>query len=743
MTSLPPITLYVGGIPLALTREGLANLFTPHGDILRVELLRGKDGRTNFGFVTFCRRPAALSAIENIHKKPPLNMVVNYKMGEREKAERQEKEVTALQFAQKWEVKEGKKEPEKEQDYDEEIAMEEKMEEEVNKFLQDSSDEDWAMLPVLKQDEVRPEFLEDDAQPKMPPCARCGRSSEVRCSGCRVERYCGPACQSLEWPRHKERCSRVGFGNQVTSNEANLASGDKKSPEEKKTNGKKTEVFEEKKKCGFNGNIETKENAAGRLLRCEQNITQNEDLPETTKQLVKTNRSESDDGEFLTLQEVLHSSPEKDLSEEQPHIKCLTNRRLEELEVPTHSSESRGNTWCSRPAHSDSVEDLPGVPPASQVQEEGIYTLVDVKPFDLEEPDCVVELLSLDPGTMVGMVRSPEGLVLLPSLLAECCPSSSLLGSPPIPGQLVAALSSSGSYLRAVVEEVVKETQQVVCSPVDGLEEKMTRHLSSLSPLPPSCLLVPLLAQKVRLSTTVPQSDIGSTFHLAVNCRASSADPLPLVLLTPVNQPAPTAPSVKSSSQSDRSQAVRSEESLRSSLSSFGCMELQVGRVQKVTVLHVESPHAVYLCPDQPALKKLQSHIYSTAVSLSQDLGFRPEIGVLVLAKSVQDDNWYRALVHEVQEDGITAFFPDFGFKEEVEMDMVRAVNKRLFVFRQKFLACRCILEEWVGEEVASSQREIRNLKKLIPVSADQLSVAVVEKKGASYIIRVSDQTNF
>ena len=57
VTSIPPVTIHVGKIPCTLNRSGLDNIFTKFGDILKMDLIRGKmGGEFNFAFVTFCSR---------------------------------------------------------------------------------------------------------------------------------------------------------------------------------------------------------------------------------------------------------------------------------------------------------------------------------------------------------------------------------------------------------------------------------------------------------------------------------------------------------------------------------------------------------------------------------------------------------------------------------------------------------------------------------------------------------------
>ena len=49
---------------------------------------RARDRLKNFGFVTFCRRSSAVSAIESVDRAGPLFLKVRFKMEEEEKVER-------------------------------------------------------------------------------------------------------------------------------------------------------------------------------------------------------------------------------------------------------------------------------------------------------------------------------------------------------------------------------------------------------------------------------------------------------------------------------------------------------------------------------------------------------------------------------------------------------------------------------------------------------------------------------
>ena len=154
MTSRPPVTLYVGDIPPGLNEQGLRHTFQPFGDLLSVNIIRCKtvvrdeknvsrarDRLKNFGFVTFCRRSSAASAIENVDRAGPLFLKVRFKVEEEEKVEREEMKCEAASFGNKWDLPESRKGPE--EDFDEEIAEEERMLDEVDRFFKDESSEEW------------------------------------------------------------------------------------------------------------------------------------------------------------------------------------------------------------------------------------------------------------------------------------------------------------------------------------------------------------------------------------------------------------------------------------------------------------------------------------------------------------------------------------------------------------------------------------------------------------------------
>ena len=213
----------------------------------------------------------------------------------------------------------------------------------------------------------------------------------------------------------------------------------------------------------------------------------------------------------------------------------------------------------------------------------------------------------------------------------------------------------------------------------------LTRHLKFVHKLPDT-EVVPRLVQKVHLlpssSATLGQNNIGQRF-LARCFQGAHHRALPLVEL------------VKALAQEENHVDIALEEEVRSCSSSSyslaSCLSLQVGRVQDVTVTHVESPREVYLCPDQRELERLQTHLFSTGQSLSFDPHFCPAVNTMVLACSPDDHYWYRALVEKVELDGAVVFCPDFGFRTSVTFPEIRAINKKLAFARQKFLSARYV----------------------------------------------------
>ena len=114
--------------------------------------------------------------------------------------------------------------------------------------------------------------------------------------------------------------------------------------------------------------------------------------------------------------------------------------------------------------------------------------------------------------------------------------------------------------------------------------------------------------------------------------------------------------------------------------------------------------------------------------------------GDMVLARSVKDGYWYRALVTHLKDDIFSFWCPDFGFSETVPRCHVREINQRISsTFTQtQFLACRCVLYDWRPGTPAPSKDEVRTVMKKLPVSASAVDIYVTSvDEDKTYVIDV------
>ena len=168
---------------------------------------------TNYGFVTYYSREAAGRAICETNNRPPLNLSVSYCR----KTETREQELQK-KLQEICDVKPLNNDAELEDDWDMEIQKEKEMIASLDKFKEDysSGDEEISVANVKRQSAVSEDKIEEkinvndltgNQAAKKAPCKRCGLESKFVCKGCSSERYCSVACQSLEWPLHRNRCN--------------------------------------------------------------------------------------------------------------------------------------------------------------------------------------------------------------------------------------------------------------------------------------------------------------------------------------------------------------------------------------------------------------------------------------------------------------------------------------------------------------------------------------------------------
>ena len=107
----------------------------------------------------------------------------------------------------------------------------------------------------------------------------------------------------------------------------------------------------------------------------------------------------------------------------------------------------------------------------------------------------------------------------------------------------------------------------------------------------------------------------------------------------------------------------------------------------------------------------------------------------------MQDNYWYRAVVDSFVDAGQLNFFcPDFGFSEVIDISYARRINERLqksFFAGKKFLSVCCVLEDWKDVTRSLTDREVRNLRKLLPISEKEVSVRILDETEDGYVVRI------
>jgi len=763
VTSHPPVTLYVGDIPPGLNEQGLRHTFQPYGDLLSVNIIRVRERPKNFGFVTFCRRSSAASAIENVDRAGPLFLKVRFKVEEEEKVEREEMKCEASSFGTKWDFPELKKGTEK--DFDEEIAEEERMLDEVDRFFQDESSEEWMEIANKATEEKEGKIASKQIGPC---CARCSRAeSSSKCSGCKEVNYCSVVCQRLDWTKHKAVCRekvQVKMDRSCQHNleklgvQSNGHKGDPLQPSCERKEGqlgkcRDTGIHNDESLDMVRSSVLPQSPASVQTSRsCIKSDTHfARSVPPSTATVMShvVDSTSSQAARSRVPLEKKENNAENSLatssgSASTGYFMQLEGRKLEEACLGLNPESSLEGLQGGRyPRYEANVEGAASSS-NSEVESEAeemttmadyINVSVHIPPFSLEvDAQCIVELLAYDEDSRVAKIMSVEEGVAeaLESLLKAGVPAGcgDLEKNPPKVGQLVTTLGPTGAYIRAEILRLDISTKQVLCDPLDIGGGVLTRHLKFVHQLPDT-EVVPRLVQSVDVhqSARIGENCIGQRFLVRPLQPARHAA-LPIVELVQVYD--------QEENQVDRvSEEVTS--CCSSSYSLASCLSLQVGRVQAVTVTHVESPREVYLCPDQRELERLQTHLFSTGQSLVFDPNYCPMVSSMVLACSPDDKYWYRALVEKVQPGGALVFCPDFGFRTSVTFREIRAINEKLAFAKQKFLSARCILSDWEYERSRDwSEREVRNLKKLLPVTANKVKVNILRRKEEGFIIMVN-----
>jgi hypothetical protein len=87
---------------------------------------------------------------------------------------------------------------------------------------------------------------------------------------------------------------------------------------------------------------------------------------------------------------------------------------------------------------------------------------------------------------------------------------------------------------------------------------------------------------------------------------------------------------------------------------------------QEVTVMFADSPVRIFVCPNNQIglAAKITEQVLTYCAIDETMVGFGPQIGKVCLAKSMDDDSWYRgACIGHGDKDLFEIFFVDYGFK--------------------------------------------------------------------------------
>merc|ERR1719431_2263829 len=163
---------------------------------------------------------------------------------------------------------------------------------------------------------------------------------------------------------------------------------------------------------------------------------------------------------------------------------------------------------------------------------------------------------------------------------------------------------------------------------------------------------------------------------------------------------------------------------------------------QNVYILHTESPQQIFVCPEnQIGLAEKLAEQCETYANIDKDMvGHSPSKGKLCLAKSKDDDSWYRAACIDINGDEYEMFFVDFGFMESLPRIRMKAIHPKLM--ETVFLANPVCLE---GFEDMTKSKEYKDdfgeeiAKLLEPFSMTKIKVVKQNQEEGFYIGRFKE----
>lgn len=163
---------------------------------------------------------------------------------------------------------------------------------------------------------------------------------------------------------------------------------------------------------------------------------------------------------------------------------------------------------------------------------------------------------------------------------------------------------------------------------------------------------------------------------------------------------------------------------------------------QDVIVLSAESPTEIFVCPtDQIGLAEdLQDQIRNYVAAVGDNyLGAAPIPNHLCIAKSVEDEQWYRAVCYkQLGDDMYELMFVDYGNVEIIPRKNIMHMAEE--IMKTPLLASHCVLEGFEEQKKSDMYKEVfgDKVQELLPVFEDT-KIMVIKKipKTATYVVRI------
>ena len=163
---------------------------------------------------------------------------------------------------------------------------------------------------------------------------------------------------------------------------------------------------------------------------------------------------------------------------------------------------------------------------------------------------------------------------------------------------------------------------------------------------------------------------------------------------------------------------------------------------QDVIILNAESPTEIFVCPtDQIGLaENLQDQIRNYVAAVGDNyLGAAPIPNHLCIAKSVEDEQWYRAVCYkQLGDDLYELMFVDYGNAEIVPRKNIMHMAEE--IMKTPLLASHCVLEGFEDQSKSDIYKEMfgDKIQELLPVFEDTKIIVVKRiSNTATYVVQI------